>query len=215
MTFYAELDNLTLDELIERFRGPPIDGEEYGAIFYEEVTILIREHGDGGLAFLLGECERVGDDEDRLRGVLVALSWPPPDPQIRAFLRPYLRNERPLVVMEAVEGLRWQQDSGARDPILALRNHASPYVQGSVLRYLQNLYPEEAVPLALAALHAPHYVVRESAIDVLDELGAVEALAAIRPFLADSHPDVRQAAETAVQDLEELQTEGRADPAIE
>ncbi len=54
--------------------------------------------------------------------------------------------------------------------------------------------------VSLAALNDPHYKVRESAIDVLDELCvAGRYLDRIRPFLADSHEDVRAAARWATK----------------
>jgi hypothetical protein len=61
-----------------------------------------------------------------------------------------------------------------------------------------------AGPLLLTGLRDRHFAVRESAVDALDEteaLDAAQALEAIQPLLDDPHPDVRQAAETAVHNL--------------
>lgn len=208
MNVYSELNDLNLMELIGRFHGPPPDGEEYAATYYDAIATQIRAQGEPGIAFLLAERERAEADEARLRGVLLGLSLPPPvpsHPQIRDILRSYLKDRRPLVEMEAIDGLWSQGDTDIRDSIAALSNHSSPYVRGSVLRYLQHLYPSEAVSMALATLKDPSHIVRDCAINALDELGEVDALPAIRPLLSDPHPSVRQAAETAIRYLEELQ----------
>jgi hypothetical protein len=51
-------------------------------------------------------------------------------------------------------------------------------------------------------------VVRESAIDEIDELDVVDMLDDIRPFLNDPHPDVRQAARTAIANFEWTHPDG-------
>ncbi len=58
--------------------------------------------------------------------------------------------------------------------------------------------------MALAALADAHFMVRETAIDTLDELGvAGHYLDRIRPLLDDEHPHVRSAAEWAIEAAEE------------
>ncbi len=66
---------------------------------------------------------------------------------------------------------------------------------------MSHLYPGEAVPLLVDALHDDGSIVRENAVDELDWLGAAEALSALRPLTGDPDPHVRQAAETAVANL--------------
>ena len=61
--------------------------------------------------------------------------------------------------------------------------------------------PDMATKPLLVALQDRHFVVRESAVDALADLGLVDALPAIRPLLHDPHPHVRQAAQTAVEHL--------------
>jgi HEAT repeat protein len=103
-------------------------------------------------------------------------------------------------VLDAIEAVATHKDRRARKGVLALREHPSGWVRGDVLRYLQRCYPTEAVPAALAALTDPHYVVRESAIDVLDELDiAATYQQRIRLLLGDPHPHVRQAAQWALE----------------
>ena len=52
------------------------------------------------------------------------------------------------------------------------------------------------------ALHSKEPVVRQNAVDELDEMNYTPALAKIKRLLADPDKDVRQAASTAVAHLE-------------
>lgn len=58
MGLYKELDNLNLEELINRWHEPSPDGEEYAASYHSEVAFLIRNQGEAGIAFLFGEISR-------------------------------------------------------------------------------------------------------------------------------------------------------------
>jgi hypothetical protein len=40
MSLYPELDDLSLDELIQRFHGHPLDGKKYVTVYYEEVAAV-------------------------------------------------------------------------------------------------------------------------------------------------------------------------------
>ncbi len=200
MGVYPELDNLNLEALINCWYQPPLDGEEYAVSYYDELAALIREKGEAGITFLFGEISKA--NTERLGAILFFL--PPQDhPLLQDTLRSYLHDERPHVVARAIDGLRRQGEKDSINEVLSLRAHPSPYVRGSVLRFISELYPESAPSLLLEALQDPHYIVRENAIDELDRLGVVEAISSIRPLLADPHPDTRQAAETAIQNLEE------------
>ena len=143
-------------------------------------------------------------DTDRLRAILNALAIVPrhEHPELPAVYASYLRDSRGLVVMEAVDGLRLRQVRDAHEEVAALRRHRSPYVRGAVIRYLQDFFPDEAIPLALASLQDRHFIVRESAVDALDALDAVGALDAMRLLLNDPHPHVREAAQWAIEHLE-------------
>jgi HEAT repeat protein len=59
----------------------------------------------------------------------------------------------------------------------------------------------KSIQALLAALHDPSFIVRESAIDELDELQAVASLPALANLLQDPDPDVREAARTAYDHL--------------
>ena len=101
----------------------------------------------------------------------------------------------------AIEELIRQEAKKAKTEVLKLRFHNCPYVGGSVLRFMSKLYPREARSLLLESLQDSHYIVKESAIDEIDELNLVEAIPVLRPLLNDSSIEVRQAAETAIKNL--------------
>lgn len=202
MSFYPELRDLDLPALSERFRGIAPDGREYAYPFYAEVASLIRNQGKAGITFLLDEIGRAS--ADRLRAILFALTRQPKlrHPALLDLLRSSLRDERPLVVAEAVDGLWSQGKRNMTYEVLSLQNHSSPYVRGAVLRFVSHLTPRCAPLLLIAALKEPDPIVRQNAVDELHRLGVTGAIAHLRPLLQDEDPDVRQAARTAVEDLE-------------
>lgn len=196
-----ELADLDVEALIDRLVAAyPLD-DEYAATYYDDVAQHLRARGQRGTDALLELLPT--SDELRAASILLALSSPPADASAITVLRAYLGDTRPRVLMEGIDGLSYLGDRDAHDQIVTLHDHASPYVRGAVLRYLSRLFPDEALPYLRAAIRDPHFVVRESAIDELDELDAVEALEDIRRLLSDPHEDVRQAARTAVANLEE------------
>ena len=197
MGICPELDGLGLGELRDRFWGEPIDGWEYAASYFEEVAIDIAERGERGVDFL--DEAMATASGPRLRAILLALAmFRRASADLKEGLAAYLRDADPMIIAAAVDGLRYQDAPEFADEVTPLLRHASPYVHGSVLRYLSHIDLERAVPTLLAALSDDHSIVRENAVDELDDLEAVEALPAIRPLLDDPHPHVRQAAETFV-----------------
>jgi HEAT repeat protein len=206
MSFYPELDHLTLQKLIACFHGSPLEGEEYADVYYQEVANLIRAKGEAGIAFLQGEIKKA--DAARLQAILFALTEAQLDnPEFRDLVRSYLQDERPMIVMEAVDSLRMLGDKDSVEQVLALLQHPSPYVRGSVLRYMRCLYPNKALPVLIEALKDPDYIVRENAADELGELYEIEAIPYLRPLLTDSEADVREAAQTAIAMLEESESD--------
>ncbi len=211
MSFYPELDSLSLKELIDRFSGPSLGGPEYAAVYYQEVALLIAQQETDSADYLLGVLEDSNLDTDRLRSALMALTQLQPEHSpmeqrtLRQLLSQYLYDQRPLIVAEAVDGLWRQNIKDVRDAALRLQAHPPPYVCGSVLRYISHLYPSEAMPLLVDALHDDSSIVRENAVDELDWLGAANALCALRPLTGDPDPHVRQAAETAIANLSAIQ----------
>ncbi len=205
MSIYPELDKLNLPELIACFQKTPPEEESETSIYFEEVALLIRQQSKAGIDFLFEEIDKT-NSAIRLRAIIFALTFPPPveNSALKNIVISYLSDERPLLVAEAVNGLAFLGATDTADAVLPLRTHPNPYIKGSVLRFISRLFPKEAPPILLEALQDPHYIVKETAIDKLDDLGVIEAIPYIRPFLSDPHPDVVEAAQTAISNLEEL-----------
>jgi HEAT repeat protein len=203
MSDYYRLSELSLGDLAERFTMSPPEEKEFAFDYYADVAERIRDQGDDGVALLLSQTGTL--DADRLRAVIFALSGlDADDPQINHLLMSYLSDTRPLVVAEAIDGLAHRGVSDAGPKVLQFNEHRDPVVRGSVLRDRRRLYPEQARPLLLSALKDNDFVVRENAADELEELADRSVVPYLRPLLADPHPDVRQAAETAIHNLEDL-----------
>lgn len=211
MSFYPELDDLNLEDLTNRFRMAFNEARKHGSyseeeedLYYAEVAGRIRLRGEEGIGFLKSEV--CNADTARLRAILSALAWPKfDDPSLPELFLLYLNDQRPMIVAEAVDGLSGQEVKEAVDRVLQLLSHSSPYVRGSVLRYMRQLYPDKSFSLLVTALKDPDYIVRENAVDELDYLGNQEAISYLYPLLKDSHPDVRQAAQTAIENLKDIE----------
>lgn len=205
VSFYPELDNLNIEDLKKRFHLPPSAGEDV-TLYYQEVAHLITSKDQvAGKNFLLKEINNA--NTEKLQAILFALTetplnYPCADPDLFYLLVSYLHDERPLIVMEVIDGLSRLGMKETVNFILKLRVHPSPYVRSSVLRFMRRLYPEKALPLLLESLHDPDYIVRESAADELGELDAPEVIPKLQQLmLRDSHPDVREAAKTSIDIL--------------
>ncbi len=199
MSLYPELDHLPLPELLDAFHGPPPEGDAYAAAFYDEVTGRIRGHGDPGIRFLVDAVDQTSGD--RLASLLIGLApIQSTIPKIETTLRRCLINDDGRVVMAAVDGLRLLGDAAAMDEVLALRDHPSPYVRGSVLRYMRSRSPKRATPILLEALNDPDPIVRGSAIDELGGIADRGVARLVVPLVDDPDPDVRRAAQLAIEE---------------
>ncbi len=199
MSFYPELDHLTLKELIECFQGQPFEGED-PSIYYLELTILIKNQGDAGIDYLYRAIDKA--DVQRVRGIIFALTDSSLEREkLLSLLLKYLENQHSLISAEAIDGLRRLEEKNAINQVLAMLGHSSPYIRGSVLRFVAKLHPDKALPILLDKLKDPHYIVRENAVDELDELGIPSLVTYLEPLLLDNHPDVKQAAQTAILNL--------------
>jgi hypothetical protein len=212
MAFFPELQERTLQELLADFDSDPSRThgvpEDEHLLWFMEVARLLAESGELGVNLLI---ERIPAAEgERLRAILFGLSFANREllerllPRIRPVLLSYLGDQRPMLVTEAIGSLSCLGCAEDVDRILPLLHHDSPYVVGSALRFLSRHYPERAKPLLLQSLQSAESIIRQNAIDELDNLQCVEALPQLQPLLDDEDADVRQAAETAVANLEEL-----------
>jgi len=198
----------SFEGLVDLFKNPPlqqiwaIDYLEPSA-FFEDVCYEIQRHGDKGLNFLLDQLDFA--DTDRLFGIMLGLSAGK-SPKFRELFIHLLHAPDPLLVMSVMDGLRHTTSGEDVDLILTYQHHESAYVRASVLRYMGRFYPDRAYPMAIAALHDPHSIVRQQGADLLDEMPLdgthqAEAITFLRPLLNDADEDVRQAADTAIRNL--------------
>lgn len=218
MSYYPELDELSLEELIEKWNSPPPEGDEYALVYYEEIVFLILQKYGEELSYGIGvplssetlhyflitskgkfyDLSIESNEKYNTEKLASVIRFLPLPLEIK---KSYLSDQRPLIVASAIDRLAKENAREFRDDILKLRNHEDPYIRSSVLRYMSKLYPDKAKSFLIDALHDPHYVVRENAIDELDDLDARDAIPYIRQLINDEHPDVRQAAEFVLQNM--------------
>jgi hypothetical protein len=206
MSFYHELEGLNLVALIGKFHEPAPDGTDYAPVYFGEVASLIQRQGQEGTSFLRAEIGAA--DTPRLTAILFALTESgQATPQLKQQLLGYLSHQDPSVVAEAIDGLARIGAKDCRDRALPLRNHPSPYVRGAVLRFIGRLDKSAALPTLLAGLKDPHFVVRENAADELGELRDAAAMDDLQLVASqDAHRDVRQAARTAIEILQSIES---------
>jgi HEAT repeat protein len=200
MSIYPELEHLPPEELIAAFEAGPgsaagLSADEHD-LWLDEVACKIAAHGERGLDFLL---RRLGTaDEARLRALLLGFSFADPEAlrkrggEVQGQLRAFLLDHRPGIVAGAVDTLSHLDDGEAVERVVPLLRHPS----------LSRHRPDMARPLLRQALESPEWVIRENAVDELDELNDREALPQLRRLLSDEHEHVRQAARSAVEHLE-------------
>jgi len=208
MSFYPELDNASLHALVRLFGEAAPDGPAYAAAYYEEVATKISQHRPEGMSWLLDAlANHPYPDEDgmRTRAILLAVTQAEIAGadrfMVEHLLPQYIRDLRPLVVAEAIDGLWRQKIPLTLIKVLALQADSSPDIRASALRYLSHVYPEGARQRLLNALDDKDPIVRETAVDELEWLGDAEAVPSISSLLSDPNPDVREAAGNAVANL--------------
>ena len=204
MSFCPLFDSLDLAALTSLFLEPPMPeflSEGWNEnLYYSELVFQIAKRGRAGIRFLRDGLETW--NAPRLGGAIGALSKPLcRDSQFRTFLYGRLSDSRPLIVMGAIDALRFRRDHKALEQVSALLRHPSPYIRAAVLRYLRRHDSLNVFSILVKALRDRNHIVRSEAADSLDELGNKEAISHLFPLLSDRHPHVRQAAGTAIENL--------------
>lgn len=195
---YRELRGLSLEALIQRFNAPCPEGKEYAAGYYLEIGYLIWRTKRGA-RFLL---QQLGpSDPDRVRAAVFALGLKTRSRNTVPMLLRFSRDTRPMVRAEAIDGLRHNRYRKALKEIRPLCSHKNPYVVGAAFRYVSAFDRKRAIPLLLDALRRPNQIIRQNACDLLEELGAVDAIPSIIPLVRDRNPFTRDAAKWAVRSL--------------
>ncbi len=208
MSFYPELENLDVEALIQKWQAPPF-ADTNPDLYYQEVAYALVLSSDRGITFLqnLLNDTTIQTDTSRLAATIWALgSCEQIQPELTPQLTTFLETEpRDYILWATIEACAWQNHTLVKALVSEKLTHPSPILRGSALRYFDRLFSAEALPLLLQVLNDEHYIVRESAIDILDErdygLEPSGLRALLEPFLTDPHPDVREAAETAIDNL--------------
>ena len=207
MSLFPDIAGQPLERLEQLFVSDAAcrDHVDEKDLWLQEIAAQIARNGNEGLIFLL---RTIGNSNpSRARAVLLAFSFLDPvvakerSAELKEALLACLTSDEPLLVAQAIDALN---DLGmeVRDEVNALVNHPSPYVVGSVLRFMSRRSPGEAKPILLRSLGSKDPIIRQNAIDELDALECKEALEPIRSLVNDGDKNVRQAAQTAIKHLE-------------
>jgi HEAT repeat protein len=194
-----ELERRSLAELLALFQdGTP--AEEEASLYYSEVAWYVGRRGDEAAEALVALIPAANDEQ--LRAILFALGVDAVSAEVAGAVLPlYLADERDLIQAEAIASLGHRRDRRLVGHTDAFLRHPSHWVRARTLEYLSRLTPAESKSALHDALTDTHYIVREVAVDQLDEIEDRAAIPWITPLLYDSHPHVRQAARTAIKNL--------------
>lgn len=173
-------------------------GELEWDLYFTEVACVIARHGEDGILFLLQQLKMVNDNTRTcaILESLVNIKSKSFDPE--ALFAKYLSNNDPQIKRIAIDGLTFNRSRDAREKVMNEAKSEDPCVMGAFLRYMAELYLEESKPYLVDALRSKEFIVRESAIDIIDELNLKELIPLVIPLLQDCHPHVREAAQWAI-----------------
>ena len=208
MPLFPEIRKCDAEELERFFQSGPDPGvpEDEQAFWLDEAAIRIARSGARGVDFLLASVP--GGDEARVRAALLGMSVVAKRLSARKrasiceLAQALLTDERAMVVAEAVDAL-----SGFGCPrqwnLSPLSSTTPPRMWSAAPSGSSRARPEKAVPLLERALAAKDPIVRQNAVDELDEMNYTRALPKIRRLLRDPDEGVRNAARWAVEHLED------------
>lgn len=117
-------------------------------------------------------------------------------PDVHSLLGSHLGHPATGVVVAAIDGLAALGAKSDAAQIIAMRDDGRPLVRAAVLRFDARSHGDDAIPRLVEALKDSDALVRQSAIDALDDLNAEQATTRVLELASDPNPDVRQAVET-------------------
>ena len=198
MSLYPELDGKTADELMAAFYGPPLDGGDGAVAFYQELADMIAEAGARGVDFLWGAADRT-TDVPRRRALIFALSrHAQRSDRLRTWLR-WMLNADPDVAAEAAcggLGIARLPPRSSRSPAAALNSSAALSCVIAVTSIPTAPGPISSAPPAIRATSSGRTWPTSSASS------ATRARSRCwRSSRRMEHPHVRQAAQSALDDV--------------
>lgn len=208
---HPELHKMTLPKLIAYYHAEHLNEEgKEDWYFYHDIAMTITNYGIEGFRSLAEEY-KTSRSLTRKDASLTAL-WSSNIPETPEFLDLFLdalgSSEAELITI-AIHYLRQTRHSEYLDRVLIFRAHPDGWVRGAVINFIGELFPRASIPMLIEAISDPHFVPREIAVDVMDEMEMEDEekrqlfLPYFQVLLNDEHPDVRQAAETAIANLED------------
>lgn len=120
--------------------------------------------------------------------------------KIDNLLAPFLNHSDDLVISAAIDALRRAGKSNWSliEPLL---RHQSPYVRGAALRYCKAKLGAGAASWLLEGFKDPDPIVRENALDEIEDIVDKSMMSIIETMLVDSSASVREAARTLLSNI--------------
>jgi hypothetical protein len=214
MITWHELErDRSVPELLQLFREclaseelPP-EGKPF---WLEEVAVrIIRQHGEvGGRALL--ELLPICPSDLGKAAIIGAFGILPADisctfkNEVIQTLTMAVETTYPRLQCEAIMALGHLEVKDIQEIIRPFLNNPSPSIVAAAMVYFQHVCPELAVAESYRLIHSPSALLRQTAIDIFDELEEKTAASIIRQAMHDNDENVRLAAETAVRHLDNL-----------
>lgn len=142
-------------------------------------------------------------DEKRLRAAIFGLGISEDTEGVADVLVAFLNYKNPMIVAETLDALKNIKTKRELSEIDIYYKHESDYVRAAALRYIVacNESKDELENYFLGALKDDSPIVRQSAIDEIADLGDVKYLEKIREMKNDENKSVREAVDSAIDQL--------------
>jgi len=215
MLYDQVLKGKNLQELTELFFSSDPDfgmtNDVKCCIYFDEVIRRMIQLDPNSIEFILNNYHKA--NAPRLRGMISAITCLEKyNEKLQSWVYQFLNHRNPFIVSEAIDTCTYFKDLSIKNHIEKLTNNKSEFVIGACIRYLAKLSPYQATPYLLKQLKSTSYIIKQNAIDgfddhilySLDEKTGKEIMREIALLSNDAHPDVRQAANTAINNHNHL-----------
>ena len=194
------LDNLyiadkSLEELLSIFNCDINSDDDFYDVIAFNIVLVSNDYFLNNLNRFKGK---------RMRAALFGLGFHQmKSEKLKKTLESSLHNSDELIVSEAINSLIKLEYFNFSDELMHLfLKHDSPYIRSIMLKYVRCSLKSEAFQLLIKYLVDDHFIVRESAIDELVSLNSKQSITYIKNLLNDPSAEVREAASSAIQELE-------------